>query len=47
MKYSLLTEGLYEDICELGDNDNNWHFLMSAEPDSPAVSPKVYMQTTE
>ena len=31
----------------LGDNDDNWHFLMSAEPDSPAVHSKVCAQAAE
>lgn len=47
LKCSLLTEGLCEDICECEDSDDNWHFLMSAEPDSPAVPLKVYVQATE
>lgn len=47
LKCSLLTEGLCEDICVLGDNDDNWPFLMSTEPDSPAIPPKICVQATE
>lgn len=36
---SLSIGGLHEEICEPGDSDDNWHFLLSAEPDPPAVPP--------
>lgn len=36
LKY-LSTEGLHEEICEPGDSDDSWPFLLSAEPDAPAA----------
>lgn len=47
LKCSLLTEGLCEGICELGDSNDNWHFLTSAEPDSPAIPSEVCVPATE